>query len=130
VKLAAIKDAVDRSGLAAKNAVSVEVGISKPFERVFDSIIAGPRDPKTHPALAELPQSENAEIIGEVDDDLPRFQPQRESETAEIVDVEIVNPDGYTDAFKPAPLTPDADDSSASEPYNPGGPLGGHRQVI
>ena len=34
VKLAAIKDALDRSGLAAKNAVSVEVGITKPWETV------------------------------------------------------------------------------------------------
>ena len=30
VKLAAIKDALDRSELAAKNAVSVEVAITKP----------------------------------------------------------------------------------------------------
>ena len=46
VKLAAIKDALDRSGLAAKNAVWVEMGISKPFERVFDSIMARPRNPE------------------------------------------------------------------------------------
>ena len=36
VKLAAIKDALDRSVLAAKTAVSVEVGV-KPFEMVFGS---------------------------------------------------------------------------------------------
>ena len=33
---AATKDALDRSGLAAKNAVSVEVGIKKPWEAVFE----------------------------------------------------------------------------------------------
>src|SRR6476659_1742014 len=49
VKLAAIKDTLDRSGLAAKTAVSVEVG-GKPFEMVFDSIMAGPRN--AQPALA------------------------------------------------------------------------------
>jgi len=49
VKLAAIKDALDRSGLAAKTVVSVEVRV-KPFERVFDSIVAEPRD--AQPALA------------------------------------------------------------------------------
>jgi hypothetical protein len=37
VKLAAIKDALDRSGIQAKTAVSVEVS-TKPFELVFDSI--------------------------------------------------------------------------------------------
>ena len=37
VKLAAIKDALDRSGIQAKTAVSVEVS-TKPFEIVFDSI--------------------------------------------------------------------------------------------
>ena len=73
VKLAAIKDALDRSGLASKTAVSVEVGV-KPFELVFDSIMAGPRD--TNTALAELPESDTAaiesesdEIVGEFDDD-------------------------------------------------------------
>ena len=71
VKLAAIKDALDRSGLAAKTAVSVEVGV-KPFEMVFDSIMAGPRDAR--PALAiegeNAPAIEpNGEILGEFDDD-------------------------------------------------------------
>ena len=73
VKLAAIKDALDRSGLAAKNAVSVEVGITKPWEAVFEGIsqiIAGPRDPEnpTGPAVESIDAAiESAdEIIGEV----------------------------------------------------------------
>ena len=53
VQLAATKDALDRGGIQAKTAVSVEVS-TKPFELVFDAITAGPRDPAT-PALAELP---------------------------------------------------------------------------
>jgi hypothetical protein len=54
VKLAAIKDALDRGGIAAKNAVSVEVGISNPFERVIDRIASGPWyfESEAHPALA------------------------------------------------------------------------------
>jgi hypothetical protein len=92
VKLAAIKDALDRSGLAAKNAVSVEVGITKPWETVFEGIsqiIAGPRNSENPTALAGLPEpdaaiestDDDAEIVGEFDDppdadeledDLPR----------------------------------------------------------
>ena len=100
---AAVKDALDRSGLAAKNAVSVEVGITKLWEAVFEGIsqmIAGPRDPEV--TAAELPELDAAtdEITGEIDDDeieddLPRIQ--RERESAEIVDVEIVDA-RYTDA--------------------------------
>ena len=85
VKLGAIKDALDRSGLAAKNAVSVEVGITKPWESVFEGVskvVAGPRDPEA--TSAELPELDAAtesahdEIVGEIDDDeidddLPRF---------------------------------------------------------
>ena len=47
VKLAAIKDALDRGGVSAKTAVSVEVGMTKPWESVFDGIskvMARPRD--------------------------------------------------------------------------------------
>ncbi len=42
VKLAAIRDALDRAGLSAKTAVSVEVG-RRPYEVVFDSIMSGSR---------------------------------------------------------------------------------------
>lgn len=37
VKLAAIRDALDRAGLSAKTAVSLEVG-RRPFEVIFDDI--------------------------------------------------------------------------------------------
>src|SRR6185437_9840585 len=43
VKLAAIRDALDRAGLAARTAVEVEVGPPKPYEAIFDSIEAGSR---------------------------------------------------------------------------------------
>lgn len=39
VKLAAIRDALDRAGLAAKNAVEVELGPPKPYEQIFDRIM-------------------------------------------------------------------------------------------
>jgi len=44
VKLAAIRDALDRAGLAARTAVSVEVGPPKPYEAIFERIEAGSRD--------------------------------------------------------------------------------------
>jgi hypothetical protein len=37
VKLAAIRDALDRAGLSARTAVSVEVG-RRPYEQIFDAI--------------------------------------------------------------------------------------------
>lgn len=43
VKLAAIRDALDRAGLAAKTAVEVEVGPPKPYEAILDCIEAGSR---------------------------------------------------------------------------------------
>ena len=41
VKLAAIKDALDRAGVSARTAVSVEVG--RPYEVIFDDIVGGSR---------------------------------------------------------------------------------------
>jgi hypothetical protein len=52
VRLAAIKDALDRSGIQAKTAVSVEVS-TKPFEIVFDAITAGPRNDTPAPAIED-----------------------------------------------------------------------------
>jgi hypothetical protein len=43
VKLAAIRDALDRAGLAAKSAVEVEVGPPKPFEAILENIEGGSR---------------------------------------------------------------------------------------
>jgi hypothetical protein len=43
VKLAAIRDALDRAGLAVKNAVEVEVGPPKPYEVIFERVEAGSR---------------------------------------------------------------------------------------
>ena len=141
VKLAAIKDALDRSGLAAKNAVSVEVGISKPFERVFDSIMAGPRDPENPAALEgrwpdAIESGDDDEILGEFDDDQiddeigdypSGIQRQLGRESAEIVDVQIVD-SGYTDAIMSdgsSTTTSDQDqiDLSVDPGFTPG-PLG------
>ncbi|MDP0398914.1 hypothetical protein [Tsukamurella strandjordii] len=51
VKLAAIKDALDRAGLGAKTAVEVEVGPTKPWEQIMLAGIAGgPRPAELAPA--------------------------------------------------------------------------------
>jgi hypothetical protein len=100
VKLAAIKDALDISGIQAKAAISVEVS-AKPFELVFDSIVAGPRSKPRPAALAALePPGESDEVIegGYDDDPLPEddeIESGREDE--DVIDVEI-EADGYTDA--------------------------------
>ena len=104
--------------------------------------MAGPREPATTPALAELPESDSAAIesesdsviVGEIDTDeidddpyLPAgFQPQRESaeNDADVIDVEIVDA-GYTDAAMsddPGMITPDESDSSLSGAHS-----GSHR---
>jgi hypothetical protein len=43
VKLAAIRDALDRAGLGAKTAVEVEVGPPKPYQVILETIEAGSR---------------------------------------------------------------------------------------
>ena len=86
VRLAAIRDALDRAGVSARTAVSVEVGPSKPYEAIFDTIESGSRaeyrrsvgrpdesdDPPT--ALADSPRAldapdTDAPIDAEVMDD-------------------------------------------------------------
>jgi hypothetical protein len=44
VKLAAIRDALDRAGLKPPSEVVLSQGESKPYEQVFDGIYSGPRE--------------------------------------------------------------------------------------
>jgi hypothetical protein len=88
VKLAAIRDALDRAGLAAKNAVEVEVGPPKPYEVILQRIEAGsraeyrrsrgiPDDTHGNPKRVlvdrprELPAAEGEPIDTEIDRDRP-----------------------------------------------------------
>jgi len=88
VKLAAIRDALDRAGLAARTAVEVEVGPPKPYEMILERIEAGPRaeyrrrvgrtdesDIEHRPPLAEfreLPAANADHVVDDfmVDDEL------------------------------------------------------------
>ena len=131
VKLAAIKDALDRSGIQAKTAVTVEVS-TKPFERVFDRIAAGPREPALATERDSLgdgtdktvSESDDDEVVvGEFDDDpLPEGEIEPDPfRIPSVIDVEVVA-DEYSDAAMgddPDPTTPDDLDSSASGPYSP-----------
>jgi len=133
VRLAAIRDALDRAGLKPATTVDLEVS-AKPFELVFDSITAGPRTPA--PPEIESGATESGEsdepdvVIGEIDDDPLPEEDEIEPEDEEIIDVEveaIIDP-GYTDA----PMTPDAgtttppdqDQSLFVDPGSLTGPLG------
>ena len=93
VALSAIIAALDRAGLSVKTAGTLEVTV-KPFERVFDAITAGPRDPE-QPAL-EAPNDEDRLDAEAIDVEIvdPDADPSLglDAEDAEIVDA------GYTDA--------------------------------
>jgi hypothetical protein len=56
VRLAAIRDALDRGGLGVKSSMEIEVS-AKPFERVFDRITSG-ASPQELPALTEHGEDE------------------------------------------------------------------------
>ena len=132
--------------MGVKSTVGVEIS-TKLWETVFEEIskvVAGPRDPAD--ALAELPELDagkdaDDEIVGEfdddgVEDDLPRIQEQRESESADVIDGEIVDA-GYTDApmtIGSGTATPDTSDSPLRGPLSPDpvypGPLGPTGQRI
>lgn len=74
VKLAAIRDALDRAGLSAKTAVEVEVGPPKPYEAILDRIEAGSR--------AEYRRSR--EIFGDVESGPRRVFSDRAHELSDV----------------------------------------------
>jgi hypothetical protein len=131
VRLAAIKDALDRAGLKPATIVDLEVS-PKPFELVFDSITAGPRTPT--PPEIESGATESGEsdepdvVIGEIDEDpLPEDDEiEPDANEAEVIDVEIeaIEDSGYTDAImsdQPVPITSADQDQSLSADLS--GPL-------
>lgn len=108
VRLAAVKDALDRAGLKPATTVDLEVS-AKPWEAVFEGIakvVAGPRNPEDTPALdavggsaLESASEDDDVIVGEIDEDpLPEddeIESARDIEDA--IDVEIIA-DDYTDS--------------------------------
>jgi hypothetical protein len=122
VKLAAIKDALDRSGIQAKTAVSVEVS-TKPYELVFDRIGSAPTPPAPAIEANSLDASTDNQSAETVDSyQFPdEIDPESDELDAEVIDVE-----------EDQPITPDQDDSSLSVdlggrnlgPLGPNGPMG------
>ena len=107
VALSAIIAALDRAGLSVKTTGTLEVSV-KPFERVFDAITAGPRDPE-QPAL-EAPNDEDrldAEAI-DVEIVYPDADPSLglDAEDAEIVDAGVHRRRGHASTTLWVPPNP------------------------
>ncbi len=103
VRLAAIKDALDRSGIQAKTAVSVEVS-TKPFELVFDSIVAGPREQSRSGSAPEIETQPALAIEGEIDAEIidpDDGDPSFGLDAVEIEDADVIEAvdAGHTDAI-------------------------------
>ena len=99
VRLAAVKDALDRAGIQAKTAATVEVSV-KPWESVLEvisKIVAGPRNPQQQ--QRELPAANDGEVVeGEVEVEAEVIGPDDPDPSRGL---EIL--DGYSDSD---PTTP------------------------
>jgi hypothetical protein len=95
VKLAAVKDALDRAGLSAKTAVEVDVSV-KPYEEVFNDIahitraqhqalMAG----QPPPAQAELPQRQ-PDPYYDTPAPTPKAHVRNKFEDDNVIDAEVV----------------------------------------
>ncbi len=73
VKLAAIRDALDRSGITKPTEIVVSPGERKPYEEVFDSISCGPREESraARGFAGNAENAENANLPTQPDVDLP-----------------------------------------------------------
>lgn len=99
VKLAAIKDALDRAGLGAKHAVELEVGPTKEYEAILTDMIEGGS------------RAESRAARGVPDSGLPAWL----ADELNVVDAEFADEDGYDD--KPArPVVPRDQPAPAPEP--------------
>lgn len=91
VKLAAIRDALDRAGLGAKTAVEVEVGL-KPFEELLTDMTMGSGS-----------RAASRERRGEVDDRQPDWLRE---ELQDAIDAEVVEDDDPQPRTAPRPTEP------------------------
>lgn len=89
VKLNAVRDALDRAGLAAKHAVEVEVD-PQPWEQVFAGIAAAARPVDGATVYGVL----DAEVVDPSDEPAELPAPERPDQPAEPVVAESVRPDG------------------------------------
>ncbi|WP_461418311.1 hypothetical protein [Gordonia sp. GN26] len=108
VKLAAIRDALDRAGLSSRTAVEVEVGPSKGFEQVLEAMVTGGS------------RAESRARRGLTDDDIA---PNSDDWTAnEILDAQVVDDDeGYSPAPLLAPSVPPTTPRPAQSPSSANG---------
>lgn len=66
VKLAAIRDALDRAGVSAKTAVEVEIGPTKKFEDMLDGIMFGGSRAESRAARGIPDEPLDAEVVEEL----------------------------------------------------------------
>ncbi|MBF6131605.1 hypothetical protein IU501_01115 [Nocardia otitidiscaviarum] len=66
VKLAAIRDALDRAGVSAKTAVEIEVGPNKPFQEMLDTIMFGGTRAESRAARGIPDEPLDAEVVAEL----------------------------------------------------------------
>jgi hypothetical protein len=92
VKLAAVKDALDRAGITGKTSVEVEVGL-KPYEELFSGIAPITRAQSLAlrglPAQAELPQR-RPDPYYDAQPAAPDTQPRTTSDDDVVIDAEVV----------------------------------------
>jgi hypothetical protein len=86
VKLAAIRDALDRAGLSAKTAVSPEVG-RRPFEVIFDDIVSGSRAESRR--RRGIPDNDGFDAI----EGINTTTLVRSNDGEPIVDAEVIEPE-------------------------------------
>ncbi|MCZ4550095.1 hypothetical protein [Gordonia rubripertincta] len=101
VKLAAIRDSLDRAGLSAKTAVEVEVGPTKAFESILASMVSGGSRAESRSRRGEPDEGPSD---GWIADEL------------DVIDAEVVEDEGDSPAPVPAPprIAPRPEEPSTS----------------
>jgi len=116
VRLAAVKDALDRAGIQAKTAATVEVSV-KPWETVLEGIakiVAGPRNPQQR-VLESSSRDEALDAAEVVDDVLD------EAVDDDVVEGEVIGPDDPDPSRGLEILDPPSDSDPTTNAQHPSG---------